>query len=204
MVYDFPSVPHIRIHGPGGYRDYTSFKDWLRDEFKFRCVYCLSRERWSEWGDIGFGVDHILPKSRKEYKRFECVYTNLLYACNRCNQIKGTAILSDPCEEAFSKHMRVESSGEVQWLTTEGQKIVRKLCLNDASRTKFRRSLIAFYRLSTEKPDGETARLIRELFGFPDDLPDLRKLHPGFNSVPGGLAQSHFERRQRGELDDIY
>ncbi len=204
MLYDYPSVPHTRIHGPGGYADPTSYKDWLRDEFKFRCVYCMSREKWSEAGDHIFGVEHILPKSRKEYEHLACVYTNLLYACNRCNSGKGTGILLSPCDEAFGKHMHVEPSGEVKWLTTKGQKIVRKLRLNDAVRTEFRRWLIALHRSSAEKPGGDTASLISQLMGYPSELPDLSRLAPPSNSNPEGIAMSHFERRKRGELRDTY
>ena len=34
----YPTSPHPRRHGPAGYEDYDSFKDWLRDEFGFRCA----------------------------------------------------------------------------------------------------------------------------------------------------------------------
>jgi len=43
-VFHHPSAPAPRRHGPRGYLDYTSFKAWLRDEFTFRCVYCLTSE----------------------------------------------------------------------------------------------------------------------------------------------------------------
>ena len=43
--FEYPSSPHRRRHGPLGYADYASFRPWLRDEFSFRCVYCLLRER---------------------------------------------------------------------------------------------------------------------------------------------------------------
>jgi hypothetical protein len=45
-VFDYPSLPHARRHGPQGYADYKHYKPWLRDEFSFRCVYCLCRETW--------------------------------------------------------------------------------------------------------------------------------------------------------------
>jgi hypothetical protein len=44
--FDYPAVPLVRSHGPLGYSDYESYRAWLRDEFAFRCVYCLSREQW--------------------------------------------------------------------------------------------------------------------------------------------------------------
>jgi hypothetical protein len=52
MAFIYPHHPHVRRHSPRGYRDYRSYKPWLRDEFDFRCVYCLWRERWCADGDI--------------------------------------------------------------------------------------------------------------------------------------------------------
>ena len=51
MAFTYPRRPHVRRHGPRGYRDYRAYKAWLRDEFAFQCVYCLWRERWSADGD---------------------------------------------------------------------------------------------------------------------------------------------------------
>jgi len=39
--FTYPAQPHVRKHAPAGYKDYTEYKPWLRDEFEFRCVYCL-------------------------------------------------------------------------------------------------------------------------------------------------------------------
>jgi hypothetical protein len=44
MPFAYADAPHVRKHGPSGYVRYQSYKDWLRDEFAFRCVYCLERE----------------------------------------------------------------------------------------------------------------------------------------------------------------
>ena len=45
--FEYPSEPHQRRHGPKGYADAASYSPWLRDEFSFRCVYCLKRETWT-------------------------------------------------------------------------------------------------------------------------------------------------------------
>jgi hypothetical protein len=57
MIFRYPMSAHERRHGPRGYQDYRSYKPWLRDEFEFRCVYCLCRERWFPDGDANFSVD---------------------------------------------------------------------------------------------------------------------------------------------------
>src|SRR5438874_5606389 len=100
MPFQYFRTPHTRRHGPEGYVQYESYKDWLRDEFTFRCVYCLERERWHD--QASFGVDHVLPKGVAGFAHLVCVYRNLVYACNRCNSIKQDEILLDPCTTAFS------------------------------------------------------------------------------------------------------
>ena len=54
-VFDYPSAPHVRHHGPQGYLDYKHYKPRLRDDFSFRCVYCLCRETWFPDGEAYFG-----------------------------------------------------------------------------------------------------------------------------------------------------
>ena len=58
--FNYPTKPHQRRHGPTGYGDYESYRPWLRDEFLFRCVYCLNREKWYS-DDVAFNIDHFLP-----------------------------------------------------------------------------------------------------------------------------------------------
>jgi len=36
MLFAYPLAPHVRRHGPRGYRRYEKFKPWLRDEFALR------------------------------------------------------------------------------------------------------------------------------------------------------------------------
>jgi len=58
--FRYPDAPHVRRHGPRGYADADGFRPWLRDEFCFRCVYCLQRE---VWGPVraAYELDHLLP-----------------------------------------------------------------------------------------------------------------------------------------------
>ena len=59
--FAYAAVPHPRKHGPQGYANYQEYKDWLRDEFVFRCVYCLEREMWYPSRAAAFSVDHVIP-----------------------------------------------------------------------------------------------------------------------------------------------
>ena len=109
MLFVYLDRPHVRKHGPVGYTAYPTYKPWFADEFHFRCVYCLERERWYPSGDAAFGVDHIRSKSNPENRDLICDYENLLYACNRCNSAKRDLVVLNPCE--------------VRWRTTSGWKM---------------------------------------------------------------------------------
>src|SRR6478672_3076703 len=77
--FHFPKKAHCRRHGPRGHTTYPAYKPWLRDEFEFRCVYCLTREQWSADGHNSFSIDHVQPKSR--HRNLTNDYDNLVYAC---------------------------------------------------------------------------------------------------------------------------
>lgn len=56
----------------------------------------------------------------------------------------------------------------------------------------------------TEQAQIDDPELYQELVGFPDNLPDLRKMKPPKNSRPEGIEESWFARRERGELPLTY
>jgi hypothetical protein len=72
-VFDYPVGTHVRRHGPQGYLDYKHYKPWLRDEFSFRCVYCLCRETWFPDGDVAAWVSASAAASGEKAER--CVVT---------------------------------------------------------------------------------------------------------------------------------
>ena len=84
-VFRYPDTPPPRRHQPQGYCAYQSCKPWLRDEFGFRCVYCLWRECWEANGHHGFGVEHVNPRSTSEEQVVD--YDQFVYACNTCNRV---------------------------------------------------------------------------------------------------------------------
>jgi hypothetical protein len=77
VIFDYPESRSERIHGPAGYASYESYRPWLRDEFIFRCVYCLKRETWGQvTGE--FELDHFQPQSLAPHLSLD--YFNLVYA----------------------------------------------------------------------------------------------------------------------------
>jgi hypothetical protein len=201
--FRYPTSRHIRRHGPVGYSSYAQFRPWLRDEFCFRCAYCLRREVWA-FQDSDFELDHDVAKSLAP--ELCCEYTNLVYACHNCNKRKGKKRLPSPSAVAYGACMEVSMAGntvgEIRALNDNGVRLIDELSLDGTKITATRRTYIGTIR-SLEKHD-------RPLFlvwmGFPQELPDLRNVRPQpiSNSLSEGIEQSWFERKQRNDLPVIY
>ncbi|MCB1226923.1 MAG: HNH endonuclease [Verrucomicrobiales bacterium] len=201
--FRYPSTAHVRRHGPAGYSTYQQFRPWLRDEFCFRCVYCLRREVWA-FQDSDFELDHDVARSiAPELCRD---YTNLVYACHNCNKRKGSKRLPSVSDVAYGACMEVATSGtsvgEIHALNDDGVRLIDELSLDGEKITATRRRYIEMIR-SLEKND-------RPLFlvwmGFPEGLPDLLGVHPQpvSNSLPAGILQSWFAKKMRGALPEIF
>jgi hypothetical protein len=204
MIFEYPQVAHIRRHGPRGYTQHQSFKPWLRDEFDFRCVYCLWRERWYAVGESAFGVEHL--QSRAAAPHLVCEYDNLVYACCRCNSIKtDAALVLDPCRDAFGHHLAVSANGLIHGLTTEGRGLIKICKLDQPLLIESRRRLIELFQM-LEKSDNPRAVALREHYlEFPSNLPILSECRPpGGNARPAGIAQSYHERSRHGEMPSTY
>lgn len=195
--FAYPAGSHARRHGPSGYLDYGSYREWLRDEFAFRCVYCLDRE---VWGPLlgAFDIDHFVPQAIDS--ALGCFYDNLLYLCHRCNLKKGKNRLPDPCRIALTSCIRVYENGEIRGLDRIGKRIVRLLALEDPNLVEWRALLISTFR-DLEKNNSVT---LKRWLGFPTDLPDLANKKPKDNTRPGGIPMSYFNLRRLGQLPQIY
>jgi hypothetical protein len=204
MVFDYEVSPHERRHGPRGYRHYQEFKPWLRDEFSFRCVFCLRRERWEADPRASFSVEHLVPTSVDPDR--ECDYDNLLYACVRCNSYKRSQPVDlDPCSDAYGNHLRVLADGKIKGLTRAGAALIEILALNHPDLIHFRGRVLRLCQTLAANPDPQAAALLADFLAFPDDLPDLARARPpGGNSRGEGVKSSHFVRRERGELPLSY
>lgn len=196
--FDYPSQPHERRHGPRGYSSAESYRNWLRDEFAFRCVYCLDREQWNNY--VGrFAVEHFQPVATRPDLRTE--YDNLLYACNTCNLIKASGSVPDPTWALVSDSTVVHADGRIEGRTVDARRLIDKLLLDSDDNRAFRRRWLAVIRLAEQYAH----ELHRELLGYPAELLDLARLRPPKgNSRPEGIEQSHLARRKRDELPETY
>jgi hypothetical protein len=209
--FTYSPEPHQRKHAPAGYKNYQKYKPWLRDEFTFRCVYCLERELWYPDRHASFSADHVEPQ--KDAPSRVCDYTNLVYACTRCNSYKRRVRLMDPTVVAFGMHLRVdEHTGIVHALqldgkpSPEGELIIRQLHLNEDPALGERRYAIDLLALKQEFPaDARVHRVFLQHFGYPEDLPDLRCRKPPDGNVREGSERACYHARREGKcLPDIY
>ncbi len=197
-AFSYPEEPHTRRHGPQGYADYESYRPWLRDEFAFRCIYCLLREQWGRVRGL-FDIDHFLPFVAHPER--ELTYNNLLYCCATCNAAKGSQLVPDPVRVLLAADVTVNEDGTIEGRTLDARRLIRILGLDGPEYTEFRLLWLGIVDLARRHdPD-----LHRRLMGFPDDLPDLGRLRPpGGNTRPDGLRESHLAQRKRGELPETY
>ena len=158
--FDYPSQPHVRRHGPMGYATPESFRPWLRDEFTFRCVYCLRRERW-EPGHTNFEIDHLLPVAERPDLALN--YDNLLWTCDVCNSVKGPRTVADPCQALLAGNLTIEADGQIIGRTPDARRIIVVLGLNDHEFVEYRKRWIRIVALARQYDPA----LYHQLLGFP-------------------------------------
>jgi hypothetical protein len=194
----YPPAPHVRRHGPRSYADYRRYLPWLRDEFTFRCVYCLRREQWGRAaGELQ--IDHFLAVAQRPELKTD--YDNLLLVCPICNVLKGNRVLPDPCRVLTADTVVVEEDGTIRGHTREARRLIRILGLDERPATEYR---LLWNNIVALAHQFDRA-LWQRIMGFPADLPDLRRLKPpGGNKRPEGLEQTCRARARRGELPATY
>lgn len=125
------------------YSDYTRYRPFLREDFLYRCAYCL-RNEFFVGGEAGCVIDHHRPQ-HGPFGRPDLVsvYENLYWCCVECNSIKGDTWPSpeelaqgrrflDPCqpEDDHNLHWDIEEDGRLSSLTGVGEYTIGRLMLN--------------------------------------------------------------------------
>ena len=198
MVFDYPDPNTHCRHGPRGYVRHASYRPWLRDEFVFRCVYCLKRERWGQVTSE-FDIDHFQPQSARPDLALD--YANLVYACRRCNSVKSDVVVGDPFLVMRRSRVVTGPDGYVRGLDAEATRLVLILDLNSPRLVEWRLTWLRVMFLAAERDP----LLFQQLAGFPSDLPELRRLRPPLgNDRPEGIAESWAEQAVHGTLPKYY
>ena len=200
-VFVYPAEPHRRKHGPAGYTKFESYRNWLRDEFSYRCVFSLFRETWPQ---TRLHIDHLIPQ--KDRPDLVCHYDNLILLEGRLNLVKGKRRVPNPCQVALGECLLVHTSGERTGCiearngSSIGEQIIQVLRLDSEDATQMRRDWIGILR-SVARTDEE---LFRGFVGYPKDLPDLTKAKVPSNSLNSGVAQSAKFLGDAGRLPEWY
>jgi hypothetical protein len=134
LPFVYPSSPHVRRHGPTGYVDVASYRPWLRDEYSFRCVYCLLREQWGRVRGV-FDLDHFLPVSN--HPGIAADYDNLLYACTSCYTAKGDQEIPDPLPVLTAANVQISEDGRLHTESAAAACIIEILGLDTEEATEF-------------------------------------------------------------------
>jgi hypothetical protein len=197
-MFNYPDPRSHRRHGPAGYANYGSYRPWLRDEFAFRCAYCLKREQWGQvTGE--FDIDHFHPQTCRPDLAVE--YPSLIYSCRRCNGVKFDHEVADPFSVMSRDRVRTMPDGTVMGVDAAATKLILQLDLNSPRLVEWRITWMRIADLARER-DRE---LLQRLVGFPRTLPDLRRLRPpAGNTRPAGIAESWASLAKQGKLPDCY
>ncbi|MEK0267138.1 HNH endonuclease [Stenotrophomonas rhizophila] len=127
---------------------YKQWKDIVRHECKYQCVYCAINEG-SFGGVRNFHLDHYRPK--KLFVALENVIANIFYACSICNSFKGAdwpgepeldfsnCCYPDPSKVDYSTILIEDDSGAVQSALVSGKYIVERLYINRPQMVMLRR-----------------------------------------------------------------
>lgn len=192
--YCYPTKPHVRKHGPLGYKTWEDYREWLRDDFDFRCVYCLRRETWDRKRAM-WSVEHLIPRAQAPHLALD--YTNLVYACVSCNNAKSDQSVPDPSKYAYGKLVVVTDDGQIHALQSEGKRLILATALDEADAIALRERWIAILR-AYKKHEPERYRLV---MGFPIDLPDLESRRPpGGNTKSEGAKNCRYRQRELGTI----
>ncbi|MBX7086174.1 MAG: HNH endonuclease [Leptospirales bacterium] len=143
MAFLYPKWKHRRQLSPEHQSNYKGYKPFLQEEFACHCVYCRTPDTMK--GYDAFGVEHYLPKST--HPELELEYSNLYYACNSCNSLKGDLVptrdlfIPNPCDHIMWDHLRCWQY-HVEGRSQAGRFTIELLNLNNDERMMFRKAVI--------------------------------------------------------------
>ena len=104
MIFDYPANRQERRHGPSGYASYESYRPWLRDEFEFRCVYCLKRETWGQvTGDFSSSIISSRNRSIRPIRSTTSILSMLAGVAIPSSGINPLTICSSYCIRRLSQ-----------------------------------------------------------------------------------------------------
>lgn len=164
---------------PFHFRNYIDYRPILRQDFQYRCAYCLMHEYFLG-GEAGCCIDHHRPMTGS-FARPDLIvdYSNLFWCCRECNENKSNSWpppedyniglrFLDPCqpEDDHNLHWRIDLDGVLVPLTPTGLYTDRKL--------KLWRPFLQQHREKTYRLQEELNYLVRSLRA--KHIPDAQRI----------------------------
>lgn len=99
------------------YKNYRTYKPFLRKDFKKKCGYTGCIDDWFG-GTTSFQIDHFQPQSI--YPDLKVKYSNLIYSCSYVNRAKSNddGNYLDPCDTDYNEHFFRNDKGEIFAVTS--------------------------------------------------------------------------------------
>lgn len=166
--------------------DYHKYKKALQEDFNCRCGYCDDYDRYA---GVPFQIDHFVPRAVMSVIK-DNDYSNLVYACQRCNRAKwdkwpskdeNVSVVNntgfiDPCDKAFDSQFSRNERGEILPLTPLGTWMWTELNLGNAAhrliwaRTQIREAIHKMMTIPDLKDKPEFNSLCTKFFEFENEL----------------------------------
>ena len=125
---------------------YPDYRRYLRWDFFYSCAYCTITE--SEATAIRFCIDHYEPKSARP--DLENDYSNLMYACDHCNTLKGSRYPSRTQVDADLRFFRPDADAYYDHFNESGIRLEPK-------------SNVGYYSIEALDLNRHSLRKLREL-----------------------------------------
>lgn len=138
------AVPLVTRSDVAPGKKYNEYREDLRHDFFCSCAYCTLME--AEATAIRFVIDHYEPRASRP--DLENQYSNLMYACDECNTLKGDRCPPSkarvdglrffrPDEDIYDQHFE-ESGRLLSHKTATGWYTIQSLELNRLSLRRIR------------------------------------------------------------------
>jgi hypothetical protein len=115
--------------------------------------------------------------------------------------VKLSHDIGDPSAMLSALRIKPMPDGTIEGDDAAAIRMIEALDLNSPRLVEWR---IVWMRI-VELASRSDRELLKQLIGFPSDLPQLRGLRPpGGNARPAGIAESWAALAERGELPDHY
>ena len=108
-------------------KDYGGYLPVLRKDFWYSCAYCTMTE--AEARAIRFEIDHYEPVSARDELKDE--YSNLMYACQECNSLKGDRCPPQNARDAGQRFFRVDEDIRSEHFDATGIRVSGKTAVGE-------------------------------------------------------------------------